>query len=154
MTSKEPKAKKPIFKRWWFWLIVILVIAGAASGVEDDTATPTNGNSSTISNVDMSQPETPSEPAASQEPANNDPATGQDTVSGESVATQESDSDNPLINAKLVEIPVMNGFKTERIGTAAYIISDKSLVTESGLAEFAAQKVDGNIGVSIRDGGI
>ncbi len=138
MTSKEPKAKKPIFKRWWFWLIVVLVFAGAASGGVDDTATPANGDSSIISNVDTSQPEPPSEPATSPEPSADEPA-----APDESVDSQEPESDNPLVNAKLVEIPVMNGSKTERIGTAAYIISDKSLVTESGLAEFAAQKVDG-----------
>lgn len=32
------KAKKPIFKRWWFWLIVIVfIVAIASQGGNDGT---------------------------------------------------------------------------------------------------------------------
>lgn len=142
--NKDFKAKKPIFKRWWFWLIVVLVFAGAASGGGDDAATPASGDSSIISNVDTSQPEAPSAPAAAQEPADDESSTGQEPTADEFVDTQEPDSDNPLMSALATEIPVINGSKTERIGTAAYILSDKSLVTEAYLSEFASKRVEGS----------
>lgn len=50
---------------------------------------------------------------------------------------------NPLMSAEVIEIPVMNGFKTERIGTAAYVFSDKLLLTEEYLVEFAEKRVSG-----------
>ena len=31
--EKVAKAKKPIFKRWWFWLIIVIVIAGAVGAM-------------------------------------------------------------------------------------------------------------------------
>lgn len=130
--NKEFKAKKPIFKRWWFWLIVVLVVCGVASGGGTDASTPTEGGSGVISNVDTSQVEPSSESTMPPESAGNEP-----------VDTQEPDSNNPLISANMVEIPVMNGSQTERIGTAANIISDKALITEANLVEFAAKRVDG-----------
>ena len=30
------KAKKPLFKKWWFWLIIVIVIAGAVGGGNKD----------------------------------------------------------------------------------------------------------------------
>lgn len=139
--NEESKAKKPIFKRWWFWLIVVLVICGVASGGGNDASIPSNSSSGTISDVDTSQ--TDSESTTPPESAGNEPATSQEPADSETVDTQEPDSNNPLISAHMVEIPVMNGSQTERIGTAANIISDKSLITEANLVEFAAKRVDG-----------
>lgn len=141
--NKEFKAKKPIFKRWWFWLIVVLVVCGVASGGGTDASTPAEGNSGVISNVDTSQVEPSSESTTPPESAGNELATSQEPADSEPVDTQEPDSNNPLISANMVEIPVMNGTQTERIGTAANIISDKSLITEANLVEFAAKRVDG-----------
>ena len=34
--EKVAKAKKPLFKKWWFWLIIVIVIAGAVGGGNKD----------------------------------------------------------------------------------------------------------------------
>ncbi|MGE7183548.1 DUF4352 domain-containing protein [Peribacillus sp. NPDC006672] len=34
--SKEKKAKKPIYKRWWFWVLAIIVVISIANGGEDE----------------------------------------------------------------------------------------------------------------------
>lgn len=35
--SKEPKAKKPFYKKWWVWLLAIIVVGAIASGGGEDT---------------------------------------------------------------------------------------------------------------------
>lgn len=38
VTTKNEKAKKPIYKKWWFWLIVVLIVIGIAGSFGDDTS--------------------------------------------------------------------------------------------------------------------
>jgi hypothetical protein len=37
---REPKAKKPFYKKWWVWVLAIIIIAGIANSGNDDSATP------------------------------------------------------------------------------------------------------------------
>lgn len=46
MKDKAPKAKKPIFKKWWFWVIVIVILA-AIFGNTDESTEQTNTNPTT-----------------------------------------------------------------------------------------------------------
>lgn len=42
MKPKKPKAKKPIYKKWWFWLIIIILAIGILGGNSDsETEVPT-----------------------------------------------------------------------------------------------------------------
>lgn len=34
------KAKKPIYKKWWFWVIIVIVISGIIAGASGDSDTP------------------------------------------------------------------------------------------------------------------
>lgn len=57
----QPKAKKPIYKKWWFWLIivvVVLIVIGGISGGSSDSGT--SGSGSETQTVTDSQSQTDS----------------------------------------------------------------------------------------------
>lgn len=57
MTEEVPKAKKPIYKRWWVWvlgIIVLFIIISAASGGSGESTK--NGESSSTDKESQSQP--------------------------------------------------------------------------------------------------
>lgn len=122
-------------------LITIFLLA-SLSMYGCSTSSPESSDVQPISSSTVSS-ESSSEPIPSPSESSTISSEPEDS-SSESSSTQEADSDNPLINTSLVEIPVMNGTKTEKIGTAAYIVSDKSLITEQYLAEFAENRVAGS----------
>lgn len=50
-TETTPKAKKPIYKRWWFWAIIVIVVVGAfgSGGKSDTPASSSNAASASTS---------------------------------------------------------------------------------------------------------
>lgn len=79
---------------------------------------------------------------------NNDDLTTAITIESTSETTTESTtkkSQNILMNSELIEAPVMNGTRTEQIGTYAYIklsSSDFNSLKPEDYYEFAVSKVD------------
>lgn len=80
----EARAKKPIWKRWWFWVLAVLLLITIASalggGGGDKAATTTPSATPTSSSTDAggeepteSEPAEPSEEPSSEEPPAADP---------------------------------------------------------------------------------
>lgn len=46
--KKQKKAKKPIFKRWWFWAIIIVFFLGSCIGNSTSPADPTSNANTTV----------------------------------------------------------------------------------------------------------
>lgn len=59
MEEKNTKAKKPIFKRWWFWVIIAIVVIGAIGSMgEEDTPNVADKSGEVVeSNVSKSNDE-------------------------------------------------------------------------------------------------
>lgn len=53
--KQSPKAKKPIYKKWWFWVLIVLIFFAAigvgVSSSDNSSSTSTNSKSSTHSST-------------------------------------------------------------------------------------------------------
>ena len=58
--EKNTKAKKPIFKKWWFWLIIVIIVIGALGGGKGKTDKTNNKKDDKVeSKVESKKQEAP-----------------------------------------------------------------------------------------------
>ena len=93
--GKNPKIKKPIYKKWWFWVLIAIFVGAAGSGLSgsDESAEPSTSQTGTQDPV-STQEVTPTEPAQEQDDAekDEDPPAVEDTADPDFANNEAEDS--------------------------------------------------------------
>lgn len=130
LIKKQPK-KKPLT----YWAISFVLMCVFALMVPQDESTPSTPNSSSVPAVSSSSAaeEPASAPASSEE---SEPTASSASSDSLSTAQEPVGETNLLMNTNISERPVMNGFKTERIGTYGLVMMDKDFLKAYGEEKF------------------
>lgn len=63
-SPNEAKAKKPLYKKWWFWVVVVCLVGAAGSGLSGGSETTEPDNSQPPAQTEMQPPASESQGAA------------------------------------------------------------------------------------------
>ena len=69
--EEKTKAKKSIFKRWWFWVVVVVIVIGVIGSMGGNTSTQPQQDASTAQAEQTEPVSTDTTPEEPSEPADN-----------------------------------------------------------------------------------
>ncbi|MFC6238048.1 DUF4352 domain-containing protein [Longivirga aurantiaca] len=133
----EARAKKPIWKRWWFWVLAVLllfIIAGALGGGGGDKAATTTPSSTPTSSSPDSASEEPTESEPAEEPVDALPglktavADGKFEFTATSLKCGVKSVGNEILGTKAQGQFCLIGITVKNIGDEAQILFDSNQV--------------------------
>jgi hypothetical protein len=122
--EKEPKEKKPFYKRWWFFTIIAVVIIGAAAGGDDEEVAEGDTSVESNNNITESDEET--------EESNNETEENMNNNEGNSESNSETNNEDTAVDEDGDEAPVSGVGEAVQVGDVEYTINDVDTTKEVG----------------------
>lgn len=144
LLSKTSGAYKAIFAGVSVLTLVMILAFAPRTDLNAESAMVSGSDAVSGSEITISATDTTTATTSKKTKAT-EKTTTKKTTEATTTTTSSKKTKNILMDAQIRECPVMNGTKTERIGTYAYIITDKELLkktcSEADYIEFLNKRV-------------
>ena len=141
--EKVAKAKKPLFKKWWFWLIIVIVIAGAVGGGNKDKTKETDTEKTAKVETKESKTESKTEKSALKKSEKQVFGIGQDVTVGKVVYRVDGKEVADTVGNEYVNSTAKGKFLVLNVtvtnnGDKAITVTDDFFKLYKGKTEFKA----------------